>query len=437
MISYSGIPGNNSSPGITVKYIYSACITTSSKDVRILHDPWFSEGIYDGSWFHFPVVSDPIGSIGDVDLIYVSHVHPDHYDASFLRKFFAVYGQKKIIIADHQPNHLANKMRVDGFEPTILTEPIRVGSTTIRVLPHCTGSISDIDSAVIIGYFDGEREHCVVNANDVIFDDDMISMMKENASGADILLCGYTGAGPYPQTYFDTDDPQLLIEAEKKKQSFFERYTRLVSALNPKVTIPFAGQYLLGGKLAKLNSFRGVADATEVLTIDSKAIVLRDGGAKISTRDLRPSAVRVQPYSNEEIQRREQEISAHKFDYERLIAEKEIHQLPLKRLLASAAKKANEKSECREDYFFIIKLPDSKLAIINANRDAKPIIKFSTPEVAWEPRSEISIDPRYLFGLLTGVYHWNNAEVGSQYQTRRFPNRYNAHAQSFLNYLVV
>ena len=54
-----------------------------------------------------------------------------------------------------------------------------------------------------------------------------------------------------------------------------------------------------------------------------------------------------------------------------------------------------------------------------------------------EPRSEIEIDPRYLFGLLTNVYHWNNAEVGSQYNTRRFPNVLNHAAQSFLNYLTI
>lgn len=53
------------------------------------------------------------------------------------------------------------------------------------------------------------------------------------------------------------------------------------------------------------------------------------------------------------------------------------------------------------------------------------------------PRSEIIIDPRYLFGLLTNVYHWNNAEVGSQYYTRRSPNVFNRKAQSFLNYLSI
>ena len=64
---------------IKVKYIYSACIITETPDIKILHDPWFTDGIYDGSWFQFPKVADPINSIGNVDLIYISHIHPDHY----------------------------------------------------------------------------------------------------------------------------------------------------------------------------------------------------------------------------------------------------------------------------------------------------------------------------------------------------------------------
>ena len=35
------------------------------------------------------------------------------------------------------------------------------------------------------------------------------------------------------------------------------------------------------------------------------------------------------------------------------------------------------------------------------------------------PRSEITIDPRYLYGLITMIFHWNNAEVGSHYMVKR------------------
>jgi UDP-MurNAc hydroxylase len=425
--------------GITVRYIYSACVVITSPNVAILTDPWFTEGIYDGSWFHFPKVSDPIRLIGQVDAIYISHIHPDHYDPDFLRQYFAAYGEKPLLIADHSPNYLLSKMRAEGFQATVLKEPLSFGATNVTILPHKTGSISDIDSALIVEYHDGTRVHRVANANDIIFDDDMIRVFKTHALAADILLCGYTGAGPYPQTYFDLHDPALPLEAAKKKQSFFERYLKLVTAIDPKVVIPFAGQYILGGRLVGLNAYRGVADPVEVLELDSRAIVLDDDGGEISTSDFEPTRVRTAPYAQGILAAREREIADYPFDYERLISPNEIGQLPLKRLLRSAAKNAVAKSEVEEDYYFVIHLPNCELAILNAVRSESPQISFSAGqrEPLPEPRSEIRIDPRYLFGLLTAVYHWNNAEVGSQFETRRFPNQFNSRAQSFLTFLHI
>jgi UDP-MurNAc hydroxylase len=423
---------------ISVRYIYSACVVTTTPDLSILQDPWFTEGIYDGSWFHFPKVSDPLHSIGNVDLIYVSHIHPDHYDSAFLKCYFKKYGVKKVLIANHLPNHLAGKMRADGIEATILTEPLTIGKTEIQIIPHITGSISDIDSAIIVKYNDKIKIHCVVNANDIIFDEKMRSDLKVAAGDVDILLCGYTGAGPYPQTYFDLKDPKLLTEAENKKNAFFERYKTLTNQINAKVNIPFAGKYILGGKLTNLNAVRGVADPIEVLDFDKNAIVLADNGGEINTHNLTPSSVRTKKYDDTDIQKCIESIKNEKMDYERLIAEDEIHQLPLKRLLVSASRNAISKSECEDDYYFSFKLPNNQHAVINANKKATNNITFiddisNLPT----PNSQILIDPRYLFGLLTNIYHWNNAEVGSQYNTRRMPNILNRKAQAFLNYLAI
>lgn len=428
----------NKEVGVNVRYIYSACVVTTTPDVKILHDPWFTQGVYDGSWYQYPKVEEPLGSIGDVDLIYVSHMHPDHYDPVFLRQYFEAYGAKQIVIADHNPNYLASKMRADGFTPTILDQPLRIGQTNIEILPHKTGSISDIDSAIIIKYAADQRTHCVVNANDIIFDDATIAELKNVAGEVDILLCGYTGAGPYPQTYFDLDDPRLPEAAERKRQAFFDRYRRLTEAIGAKVNIPFAGKYILGGSLTRLNRFRGVADPVEVLAFDPNAIVLADNGGAVSSSDLKPTAVRTIPYDQVDIARREEEIRHIPMDYERLIAHEEIYQLPLKRLLTAAVGRAQAKSECLEDYYFIIGLPDDEIAIINANRSAERPISFGRRgDNLPEPRSEIIIDPRYLFGLLTHIYHWNNAEVGSQYATRRVPDVLNRSAQAYLNFLAV
>ena len=425
--------------GITVRYIYSACVVTSTPDVVILHDPWFTDGIYDGSWFQYPKVEKPLDSIGDVDLIYVSHIHPDHYDAKFLKSYFSRYGIKKVIIADHKPNYLAKKMQSDGIEPTILESSITVGKTAFQIVPYVTGSISDIDSAIVIKYISSDKKrHCVVNANDIAFDDFLVKKLKEISGNVDILLCGHTGAGPYPQTYFDPSDPHLAIESSKKKSMFFERYRKLIATMAAKVNVPFAGKYVLGGKLVGLNPFRGVADPVEVLAFDDKAIVLADDGGEIDTSTLKATECRTAKYSDLDLQLRLEAISKNKMDYERLIALDEIHQLPIKRLLVTAAKNAQRKTESDKSYFFCIGLGEKEYAVLDVKKNSNKSIYFTRDSNNLPtPRSEIIIDQRYLFGLLAGIYHWNNAEVGSQYRTRRVPNTYKQAAQRYLDFLAI
>jgi UDP-MurNAc hydroxylase len=423
---------------ISVRYIYSACVVTKTKDVKILHDPWFTEGIYDGSWFQYPQIKSPVTSIGDVDYVYVSHIHPDHYDSKFLKKYFSKYGDKKILIADHSPNYLLGKMRADGFSPIVLDKPLTINNTKITIVPHKTGSISDVDSAIIIQYQNEKQLHTVVNVNDIVFDDAMLSLVKKEAGKINILLCGYSGAGPYPQTYFDLQDKQLKIEADKKKDLFFKRYQKVTSTLNADVNIPFAGKYILGGKLTNLNFYRGVPDQVEVMSFDPKAIVLKDNGGEINTNTLIPTQTRCKPYSKKEIDKKISRIKVKKMAYEKLMPIKSIHQLPIRRLLAQATKNAVLKSECEEDHFFCIKLEDGQYAVINANKHSQNSLRFiGVSDLLPTPRSELIIDLRYLFGLLTHIYHWNNADIGSQFLVRRVPNVFNQKAQWFLNFLAV
>ena len=376
-----------------------------------------------------------------VGFIYISHIHPDHYDPDFIKEYFNKFGEHKILISDHKPNYLFYKMKSDGLIPTIIDEKkgMVIGNTSIIILLHDTGSISDVDSAISVKYKNHQKEHVVLNVNDIIMDAKFIKKIRSLFPSIDILLCGYTGAGPYPQTYFSLDDKVLIEEAKRKKESFFDRYKKLTNSLNTKVNIPFAGKYILGGKLTDLNDYRGVADAVEVLDFDKNAIVLDDGrDSFIDTQKFKPSKVRTKKYSRKEIIRRRNEIRNKKMDYERLINKDEVHRLPLKRLLSKSYKNAIKKSECNKDYFFVFDL-DSQVCIMNVNKKNEDI-KFIDKKYFGDmptPRSEIIIDKRYLFGLITCVYHWNNAEVGSQYMVRRIPNEFNSKAQRFLDFFTI
>ena len=81
---------------ISLQYIYSACVKTQTPNISILHDPWFTDGAYDGSWFQWPKVDDPISACGDCDFIYISHIHTVIM-IQFFKKYMANYGNKTVI----------------------------------------------------------------------------------------------------------------------------------------------------------------------------------------------------------------------------------------------------------------------------------------------------------------------------------------------------
>ena len=125
-----------------VKYIYSACLEIECGEFRILTDPWFTDGAYDGSWFQYPKI-DPFKHIQKKpDIIYISHIHPDHYDPTFLHQIQNRFGPIEIIIPDLKINSLQKKGSVDGLNLT----PVRHyenNDVELFIEENDTGSISE------------------------------------------------------------------------------------------------------------------------------------------------------------------------------------------------------------------------------------------------------------------------------------------------------
>ena len=80
-----------------VFYKYSACINIVTKDIKLLCDPWFGNGAFEGTWTQFPKNYKFPDSIGEFDAVYISHIHPDHYCSDSLKTLFKKYGKKKYI----------------------------------------------------------------------------------------------------------------------------------------------------------------------------------------------------------------------------------------------------------------------------------------------------------------------------------------------------
>jgi UDP-MurNAc hydroxylase len=67
-----------------IHFLKSATTIIESDDVKILTDPWLVDGEYYGSWFHYPPYDFDPKTFDDIDFIYISHIHPDHFSRATL-----------------------------------------------------------------------------------------------------------------------------------------------------------------------------------------------------------------------------------------------------------------------------------------------------------------------------------------------------------------
>lgn len=417
----------------------NACMRIVTSDIKILCDPWFTPGAYDGSWVAFPEMEDPISKIGDVDIIYVSHIHPDHYDPVFLKKYFDVYGVKKIIIPSLDPNFLMKKAFSDGIEVEE-AESLVFNKTFIDIFPAKNDGGSDIDSAILIS----REKKALLNLNDCVWGDiqseNIFKTIKERNLELELMAASYTGAGPYPQTYY-SPSRELETLAKNHAQGYIQKYLQYKEYFKPKKAMPFASGYLLAGKNSHLNKYRSTIDAIEVKQHDPECLILKNHIGEYDIETGVSQHERSEPHSVEDKNAAIEKISSNKLAYE-IELNMTYDSIKWFPLMNAAYSRAHSRSVVENDYYFVIDILDDGVKkgsfVINANKHDRKLGLSSKEDLKYSQSSfsKISIDYRLLYGLLTGLYHWNNAEVGSLYSTRR-EAKFNVDAQNFLNFFSI
>ena len=261
-----------------LRYIYSACTVCQSDDAKILSDPWFTRGAFYGSWeIYPPLPDDPINIIGEVDAIYISHLHPDHYDPYFLKKYLAIYPKTRILIGETEPNHLYRIMSQAGFVVEVIKKT-NVKDIEIEIFPNNSDSVhGPIDTAATYK----SKNNLILNMNDNSFNLNQITEIKNSIKGQRINLAmlPYTGAMMYPQMYkFENTEDQLNAIKSQKKLGL-DVFVNFFNQFNPLKALPFAGKYSLGGMLKDRNKLRGITDQLDAKKLKKEnVIVLDDGG---------------------------------------------------------------------------------------------------------------------------------------------------------------
>lgn len=425
---------------MNVRYLYSACVVIQTDDCTVLCDPWFGEA-YEGSWVQWPKIDKPLEVCGPADFVFISHVHPDHYDPQFLKQYLAQYPQAQVLIAEQAPDLLGRKLRSRGIVPLVGYQ--RCGETELYPEPNRANHGVNIDSALVVR----RSELSVANLNDNPFDQGQIDNLLSYCPGRrpTVALLPFVGAGPWPQCDDGFESPTQRQEAEhRKRQMHLTGFRRYCQALQPKVAVPFAGQYWLHGPQLDLNPQRGMADATECHPYWSNIWVPADGGQSILTlknnEEWDINSYRDDPYDWPTVRKALHEADWHEqypytpyenrysndipgpfYRYEREI-QVPVARLPLLKLLQSAAKHSERRFRPQPTLWICIKPNGSDTWFVMTTASGK--VTEETKIDGLTPRYEVTMDARFLFGCLTRLYNWNSARIGSLVRFRAVPGEF-------------
>lgn len=410
-----------------LRYIYSACIVIETSDLRICCDPWFTQGIYDGTWFQHPEIEDPIGQIGPVDFVYISHIHPDHYDPPYLRQLIDANPDCQIIIGDQNQSFLRAKMQRDGFSPRPISR-LTVGQTEVAIFPNFADSEINIDSALVVK----NSQFSIVNMNDCAFDQRQVDLVIEFCGGTpDIACLPYAGAGPYPQAYRFDRVTERQAAADRKREQFLWLFKQYLDALAPRHAVPFAGLYYLGGSRRWMNPLRGVPDALEVVErFGDCIVVLEEAVGSINLAAGQIVNRRVTPYDDNT-----RTLALDRFDDYELPYEHDavLAESDLVNKLSVAHRRACERLVDAPMRWLCFKTPATAFLCVHPEQPGEVKTMESTESL--KPREEFYIDGRLFAGLLERRYHWNNAEIGSHFEFKRTPEQYDRRVYNLLNFL--
>ena len=206
----------------------------------ILCDPWVNPA-YFASWFPFPDNSElDWPALGEVDYLYVSHLHKDHFDPVNLRAH--VNKDAVVLLPDYPVPDLRRELEKLGFH--------RFFETTDSVKHTVSGPKGDLDVMIIAlrapadgpigdsGLVVSDGQTTAFNMNDARPID--LDVLAREFGHVDVHMLQFSGAIWYPMVY---DMPDRAKEAfgSQKRQRGMDRCRQYIAQVDATWVVPSAG----------------------------------------------------------------------------------------------------------------------------------------------------------------------------------------------------
>lgn len=411
------------------KFIGNASgIFYGDKGTSLLCDPWIVNGVQEGSWFHYPPLETTMEDVLDVDIVYLSHIHQDHYDERYFVNFRK---DIPIIVLDDNYNFLIKNLERNGFTNLILiknneTKSVAEFKITLYA-PFIKDNFSDakvgnlIDSAMVVQ----NNNTVAINFNDNTPTVECYTMLREKFKKIDLAMINYNAAGPYSSCFNNLTKAEKLEEHDRILLRNYNHLVLTANELQPLYVLPFAGAYVLCGKMAYKNECLGTDtwDACKKY-VSSKVnssidvICLRDKDIfDLETGNSNNDYV---PIDKRHMKKYIEKISQLKYPYEE-------DDEPDMGILLQDVDRASVAMQERMDRYGI-KLNTTIFLKINGEE----VAIYSPPRSSQKLVSEL--DNKLLRRIFDRKANWNNAEGGCLVDFIRTPNIYEFDAHTALQF---
>ncbi|WP_290814834.1 MBL fold metallo-hydrolase [Halovivax sp.] len=434
-----------------VTYLSSAAVLIDDGETRLLCDPWLIDGAYYGSWAHYPDFDVEPEDFDDVDYIYLSHIHPDHFDPATLRR---MDDEIPVLIHDYRWDYLREAVEDLGFEAIELPHDERThltGDLHINVLaadgcdPELCGNYfgctwydddadrpgsTQVDSMAVID----DGEFVVANTNDCPYQlvESSCRKVKRDYGSVDLLCHQYSAAQFYPQAVTNYDPEHKRRERDRVVREKHVLALNFIDIFEPNYYMPFAGEYLLAGGLAHLNEYTANPPRVRAREFfrsrvdpDQHECVFLNSGEHLDLATGERSAP-FEPADPEEVRRYvREELAPRTLDYERdpvpTLAE-------LQGYVPYAYENLEEKRDrigFRSPTTVLVSLVDGAYLELTMNGDGYRTV--DDPDVDdYDRYVKFEVDPRLLKRLFEGPHsaYWADAKIGSHLGISKEPDVY-------------
>lgn len=449
-----------------IKLYRSSTVGIDINGYKILMDPWLTDGEYFGSWSHYPYynLQKNLDEINSYDVIYISHIHPDHcsdntlrmldkkipvyihnYHTKFLKMKLERLGFKVIELKNGKRHQLSKHAYLNIFAADNCNPELCFKFSGCADLSAKNGS-QQIDTLSVID--DGKK--VLLNVNDCPFElaQSTFKDIKKQYKKIDLLFTGYGGAGPYPQCFENLNLDEKKAAAKFKENQFLKQAIKFINEFKPNYYLPFAGTYTLTGRLSDLQDLRGVPTIDFAYSYFEKYFNDQKTSDYIKPLKLNLDSVYDLDLDEYSSVYKKINLQEHKsyiettlknkkltYEVEEMPKFEEIYELSKKAFIKFLDKKLVNKVNLKSDIFIKVNGKSIKLGMDNKMKvvQTNDINLLSSKYVLYET------DIRLLKKLLLGpkYAHWNNAEIGSHVKFFRKPNVYERDVYASMCYLHI